>query len=119
MNAGKLMTGLVLLTIGILGFLDAIDVLDTNNLWRYWPVILIVIGAANELEALRARKSDGSFILIAVGVWLLAGTQRLFGLSFGHAMPLGIVVVGLAVLLHAIVDRPQTITRKENVHDQQ
>lgn len=119
MNAGKFTTGLVLLAIGVLGFCDTLDIYDTRNLWRYWPLILIAIGLSNEIDALRARKSDGSFILLGVGVWMLFGTQHLFGLSVGNAMPVGIIVVGAGVLLHALVDRPVAVTKEENVHDHQ
>ena len=120
MNAGKFTAGLILLAVGILGFFETLHIYDTRHLWHYWPLILIAIGVSNEVEALRVRKSDGSFIMIGIGVWMLAGTQHWLGLSVARAMPLGIVVIGLAILLHAIIDRPAPATRKqENVHDQQ
>ena len=119
MNAGNFTTGLVLLIVGILGFFETLDVYDTSNLWRFWPVVLIAIGFSNEIDALRARKSDGSFILLGIGVWMLVGTRHYFGLSVGNAMPVGIMVVGLAVLLHAIVDRPEAVRKQENAHEHQ
>jgi len=111
-SAGKLVVGLVLLVIGVTTFLETIDVWDSSSLWSYWPLILIAIGGANELDAIRRRKSDGSYILLGIGVWMLAGSFGIFGLSWGEAFPLAIVIAGLGVLLHAVID-------KEKHHEQQ
>lgn len=105
---GQLAWGVVLLVIGVLAFTDAMDVWDVGEIWRLWPLALIAIGFAGEFDALRLRKSDGSFILIAIGVWQLAATQRFLGLRYGSAMPLGIAIVGLGLILHALIDVPRT-----------
>ena len=115
---GKFVFGLVLLTIGVLTFLETVDLWDSGPLWSYWPLILIAIGAANEIDAIRNRRSDGSFIMLGIGVWMLAGSKGLFGLSYGSGMPLALVVVGLGVLLHAIIDVPKA-EKKENEHERQ
>jgi hypothetical protein len=108
---GRLAAGIALLLLGVVGFTDAIDLWEPREVLRYWPLALILVGAASEADALRQRRSGGGFVLIAVGVWMLAATQHLFGLRFGSAMPLGIVIVGLGLVLHAIVDVPR---KKEN-----
>lgn len=108
----KLVVGLVLLGAGVAALLDAIDVWEIGMLWRYWPLILIAIGAANAYEALRRRNGDGSYFLLGVGIWMLVGSFNLFGLSYGSAFPIAIIVVGLGAVVHAIVDVPQAT--KEN-----
>jgi hypothetical protein len=112
--AAKLGWGLTLLTIGVLAFLDTIDLIEVNDIWRLWPLALIVVGLTGEVDALRVRKSDGSFIVLAIGIWQLAATQRFLGLHYGSAMPLGIAVVGLFLVLHALIDIPAS---KENARD--
>jgi hypothetical protein len=102
-SAGKLVFGLVLLGVGVLAFADSIDLWDFRDLWRYWPVALIALGVAKEIDVLRTRRGDNGFVLIAVGVWMLAATQRFLGLDYGSAFPLGVVVAGLGIILHALV----------------
>lgn len=117
MKAGKLIFGLLLVGIGLLGFIDALDIWDPGNLWRWWPLVLIAIGLSSEVDAFRARRNDGGAFMLAVGVWMLIGTQHWWGLSVGRAMPIGIMVLGLGVLLHAIFDRPAPEKKEENAHD--
>lgn len=115
MQTNKLIFGLCLIAVGVTAFLGAIDVVQVRHIGRLWPLILIAIGTAGEVEALRRRKSDGSYVLLAVGCWMLVGMLRLFDLSIGGAMPIGVMVAGLFVIVHALVDRPE-VKREENDH---
>jgi cell wall-active antibiotic response 4TMS protein YvqF len=114
---GKLAIGLVLIGVGLATFFDSIDVWEIGMLWRYWPLILIAIGLANAYEAFRRRQGDGSYFLLGVGVWMLAGSFNLFGLTYASAFPLGIIVVGFGAVVHAIIDVPPAA--KENGHERQ
>src|SRR5687768_11369233 len=86
LSLGKLMVGLTLLAVGVATFLDTLDVWESAMLWSYWPLILVALGAAGELDAIRQRKSDGSIYVLGIGVWMSAGAFGLFGLSYGEAM---------------------------------
>jgi hypothetical protein len=111
--AGRLAWGLVLIFVGGYAFIDAIDLWNMRDVWRLWPVVAILIGGANELDALRARKSDGSFLLLSFGVWALFGTQHWLGLSMRSAFPIGFIVAGLFVCLHALIDDPLAAKKKK------
>ena len=110
---GKLALGIALVLVGILSFTDYMDLVDPREIWRYWPVLLIFIGVSSEVDALRQRKEGGGYIMAAIGVWMLVANHRFFGLNHRTAFPLGIAVVGLGVILHALVDAP--VTKKERV----
>lgn len=108
---GKLALGIALVLVGILSFTNYMDLVDLREVWRFWPVLLIFIGVSSEVDALRQRKEGGGYILAAIGVWMLVANHRFFGLNHRTAFPLGIAVVGLGVILHALVDAP--VTKKE------
>lgn len=101
---------MALLTVGVAG------VMDSREIWRYWPLLLIFIGLGQEADALRTRRGDGGVFLIAIGVWMLAGSLRLFGLDYGDAFPLAIVVVGLGLVAHSLL---RIDGNKENPREQQ
>lgn len=100
---GKLVFGLVLVAVGVLAFADAIDVFEVRDIWSWWPVILIVLGVSKEIDVLRARRGDPGYILIAIGLWMLAATQHFLGLDYASAFPIGVAVAGLGIILHALV----------------
>lgn len=114
--AGKLVIGAGLLFIGLVSFTDAIDLWEVGDIVRLWPLIPIVAGVASEADALRARRDDSGYLLIGFGVWMLAGTQQPLGLTYITAMPLGIAIAGLGLVVHALVDLPAV--KKEEDHDQ-
>ncbi len=63
---GSLFFPLMLVFLGIMFLLINLGVLDSSvwsNLWRYWPVLLIVLG----IDALFQRPSPGSAIASAIG----------------------------------------------------
>lgn len=99
---GKLAVGIGLLTIGILGFTEAIEIWNPRRLWRFWPLILIFIGTANEWDTLVRRRGSGGYVLIAIGTWMLVGNNEYFGLDHGSAIPVGIAIVGLGLITHAL-----------------
>ena len=109
MNTQKLVAGLALLLVGVLTLTDAWD-----GLRRYWPVIPLALGAIGEAQALRARKGDGSILLLAFGAWTLAASQQFLGLTYVTAWPIGVVVAGLGMVVHAVIDRAE---EKENHHE--
>ena len=110
---GKLAVGIVLLLVGFLSFTDYMEMFDLREIWRFWPVFLIFIGVSSEIDSLRERKAGGGYILAAIGVWMLVANHHFFGLNHRTAFPLGIAVVGLGVILHALVDAPVPV-EKEN-----
>lgn len=102
-STSRLVFGIALFAVGVLAFIDAIDLWDPWQIWRFWPVILIVLGVAKEVDVLQTRKGDNGYILIAIGVWMLAATQHFLGLDYGSAFPIGIVVAGAGIILHALL----------------
>ncbi|HUR81998.1 MAG TPA: hypothetical protein VM733_14635 [Thermoanaerobaculia bacterium] len=108
-SAGKLAAGLALLTVGVAGITSARD------LWRWWPLLLIFLGLGHEADALQTRRGSGGYILIAVGVWMLVGSLELFGLTYRDALPIGVVIAGAGMVLHALLG----ITKENNREQQQ
>jgi Domain of unknown function (DUF5668) len=110
----KLVFGLVLVAVGVLAFVDAVDLWNPRVLWKLWPAILILIGVSSEVDALRERRSGGGSLLVGVGVWMLFAVNDILGFTYRSGLPLAILVVGLFVTLHALVDKPEPKKEKNN-----
>jgi hypothetical protein len=91
----RLWIGLVLVTLGVFGILDATGTLDAGEtIGRWWPAAIIGLGLV--AMAVDRRISLGPTIVVAIGFLLLADqqdwtNQDLFG-------PVLLVVMGLVVL---------------------
>jgi predicted membrane protein len=73
MNRARAIFGLALVAIGVIFFLDAMDILSPwSVIRRWWPVILIALGLTALLG--RPRSLTGGGVLIAIGAVLLLAT---------------------------------------------
>lgn len=107
MRPGAIVSGAILLGIGIIMLLDNTGMLHVRLDGLIAPLILITIGSAKVLDrrdvtAARCRRSTGGFWLIGIGVWMLVSQTHLFGLSFGTSWPLLIILAGLLVVMRGI-----------------
>jgi hypothetical protein len=106
--------GLVLVALGVVFSLDEINVLKVEGLWRYWPLILIVMGISKILTP--GERGRRGIWLLLIGSWALVGTFGLFGLGWGSSWPLLLVAVGLSIVWQAIFERPDTAPQREDSH---
>lgn len=101
----RLWIGLVLVTFGVFGMLDATGALESTDFMnRWWPVA--VIGAGLLVMVAHRRISVGATIVVVVGFALLANqqewtTEDLLG-------PALLLVIGLAILVGATRGRRST-----------
>ncbi len=98
-----LMTGLVLIVVGIAFMVDRITILDVEGRW--WPFIPLAVGAVTFLVPSASGRGAGSrrpgAWLLFIGCWGLVNEFHLFGLDYGTSWPLMIVGVGLMIVWRA------------------
>lgn len=102
-TTGHLMTGLVLIVVGIAFMVDRITILDVEGRW--WPFILLAIGAVKFLAPSASGRGTGSrrpgAWLLFIGCWGLVNEFHLFGLDYGTSWPLMIVGAGIMIVWRA------------------
>jgi hypothetical protein len=74
---GQLIAGLVLAGLGVLFTLDNLDLVQARDVLRYWPVVLLVVGVS---QILQARSTAG---MVGGSIWVLFG-----GLLLGERLNL-------------------------------
>lgn len=103
----KLIFGLGILTLGLLWTLDNLDVLESERITEWWPVVLILIGIVKMLDDRDGRLPG--VILTAVGVVILLGNLNLVRWNIFDFIPLVIAIVGGKLVWDALArrrDRP-------------
>lgn len=97
-----LIPGIVLILIGSLFLLDRFDVAEFGDVARrFWPMILIVIGAG---KVVTRREVWGGLWLITLGTWMQFVVLHIFGLTWGNSWPLILIALGAGIILRALLD---------------
>ncbi|MBZ5600883.1 MAG: cell wall-active antibiotics response protein [Acidobacteriia bacterium] len=100
---GGLLIGAILAGIGVLLLLQNLGVLYVDDLWQYWPVILIVAGGSRMVSAWdTGGRIFGGMLLFIGGVFLLHNLGLLHGNILAYFWPVVLIAVGLALLIRAL-----------------
>ena len=102
----RLVIGFGILILGLLWTLDNLDILESEPITRWWPVVLIIIGAVQLLDR-RANKT-GPVILMIIGTVLVLRRADLIGFTVGDLIPLLIALLGAKLIWDAVRRRSAT-----------
>jgi predicted membrane protein len=103
--------GAVVCLVGVLFLLDHLGVISVDHLWRFWPVILIGVGAAHLAEP--GRQQWGAFLMLVGGLFLL-DSLNIMHFHWAELWPVVIIGVGGMMIWNSIVgqrrrqDQPDT-----------
>jgi len=90
-----LAAGLILIALGTLFLLGHMGIVDTGRLWKFWPLIIVVVGL---VKFFKERSQVGGAITIVVGVLLQLNQLGYLQLSWGSVWPLILIAAGIAMI---------------------
>lgn len=100
--SGRAIAGGVLIVLGLLFTLDNMGVLDVGGFWRFWPLILIVIGLLKVLQPREDGQRAFGVALIAVGIFLQLQMLAFLNWSFRDVWPVLLIVLGGLLVWRAV-----------------
>lgn len=107
----RLVTGAVVLAIGVIFWLDRSGQVDAWELMRWWPAVMIASGLASLAE----RRWAGGIILILLGIAFLPSTPYLPDFRVGQVIkswPLLISAAGVTLIGQALRPVPKDLSRE-------
>src|SRR5690348_11380908 len=99
-NTG-IITGLVIVAVGVILLLDHTGVLDAEYILRYWPAVLVIFGLVKLSQPHTPGRVWGG-LLVAAGALLLLDAAGVMHVRFWDLWPLGLIAVGLVMMWGAI-----------------
>jgi predicted membrane protein len=95
--------GSVIVVIGLLLLLDNMGIVQVHDLWRFWPVILIVVGVSKVLEGRTPAGWVWGGLVALVGAMLLLDNLHILVIDLGDFIwPLAVIGFGVMLLLKAL-----------------
>jgi hypothetical protein len=101
-----LLWGVALVALGTIFLMDRLAWLDLTQYlgpqtrwWHFLPLLLALGGAIRLLSAHTARQVVKGLGRMAVGVWLFASLEQLWGLTFANSWPVLLVAAGAQMLV--------------------
>lgn len=98
--------GGIIIALGVLFLLDNLGIVRFHDVWQYWPVILIVVGAVRIVDSHGPAAVVWGGLVGGAGVILLLDNLGLFRFNWGVFWPVILIGWGLMMLL-----RPRTLNR--------
>jgi predicted membrane protein len=100
---GGLLIGVILAGAGVLLLLQNLGIPFMDEVWDYWPVILIVIGGSRLASAWDlGGRIFGGIVMFVGGVFLLRNLGLLHGSVWQYFWPVMLIAIGLGLLIRAL-----------------
>ena len=110
------LTGLILIGTGAAFFLDQLGFVRLTDLWRYWPLALVFIGAVRMVDAPNARGVSSGLWTMFIGAWLFGNFEGWFGMEFSNSWPFLLIGWGVILVLVPVVQQQRAGNRHSTVH---
>jgi len=87
--------GAVISIIGVIVLLDHLGLISAGNLWRFWPLLLVVAGMVNLMES---GKQIWGALLVVVGLLFQLDNLGIIHFRLGDLWPLAIIAAGVMMI---------------------
>jgi len=97
--------GLTLISAGAILFAAHNGVVDEDRLWRFWPALFALHGALTIAFATQLSHVLGGLFSIALGFWIYACLEHLWGWTFVATWPMVLIAAGAVMLVRGLLHR--------------
>ena len=92
--SGRFWFGVAILSLGILWTLDNLNILESEPILGWWPLLLVAFGVTKLLQKDRPPMLLAAFLWIGIGLLLLGRTQRLIPWDPWEFWPIVLIAFG-------------------------
>ena len=94
-----LITGVIVVTVGILLLLDNLKIVRLYDIWRYWPAVLVAWGVSHALEGRTLSRQVWGALEALIGAFLLLDAFHVISFDIEVFWPLVVIAAGAGILL--------------------
>jgi predicted membrane protein len=108
----KLVIGASIALAGVVLTLDNLDLLNARTVLRFWPAVLVVVGALMLSRTNQGGGRTSGTLIMFVGIWLLLNTLNIIDVSIWELFwPIVLILIGTSLVLQTLNrgrERPDT-----------
>jgi apolipoprotein N-acyltransferase len=109
----QILWGVFLMAVGVLFLLDQTGVIEMPSIWRFWPIVLLVMSVSR----LWAGQPGSGAMLALMGLAFFAAEFNWMGISYHNFWPLLLVAVGVGLVIVAVGRGEWRRGRREASHE--
>ncbi len=98
---GRLIFGLVIITLGVLFTLDNLDLIQSGDILLWWPLALVAVGVAKTIGAGTVQKPVFGIILGLVGIWWLLSNLGYVEIEPWDVWPVFLIAAGIMIVIRS------------------
>jgi predicted membrane protein len=99
--SSRLVLGIVVIVLGTLWTLDNLDLIESEPILHWWPVLLVGVGVAKLFGIGGHRNAAAGTVLMLVGGWLLAGGLGIGWMDLSTLWPMVLIVIGVNLVIRS------------------
>ncbi len=111
-KAGYLVSGIVLITFGVVFLLDRFDVAEFSDVIRNWWPLFVIVPAIPKL--FRQETLWSGLWMLTMGIWFQLVTLRLFGLTWSNSWPIVLIAAGAGMIARTLIESSARRNRHES-----
>ena len=101
-GASGMVIGSIIVLVGLGLLLDNMGIVEFRDVWRYWPVFLIVYGVSRIVSCRAVSSLVWGGAVALIGALLLLDNLDIITFNFSYIWPLIIIAFGLSLLVRAL-----------------
>ncbi|WP_332878732.1 LiaI-LiaF-like domain-containing protein [Massilia sp. S19_KUP03_FR1] len=118
-RSSQVVLGVLAIGLGILFFLDNLDIVNFRHALPFWPLVLFVVGVVKICDSGSRNSLLVGAALAGAGVVMLLNRLGFFYISWRALWPLALVALGAAVLLRPSGRREETLKLAKDSTEQE
>lgn len=98
--APRLLVGLGILALGLLWTLDNLDLIESEQITEWWPILIVAIGLVRLLDPIKSKLA--SVLMIVIGTLILLDSIDVSEIDLGDLIPLAVAAIGAKLIWDAL-----------------
>lgn len=98
--APRLLVGLGILALGLLWTLDNVDLIESEQITEWWPILIVAIGLVRLLDPIKSKLA--SVLMIVIGTLILLDSIDVSEIDLGDLIPLAVAAIGAKLIWDAL-----------------